>query len=154
MATEALISWNAPTHIHVEKRADWYWSVGIITLAIAAVLFIFGQIIPGIFVVVAATSLVLVAHRHPRIVRCEINDRGLVVDSVLYPFLSLESFWIPHDSVPPRILIKSRKTLMPLIVIFIDEVDPEKVREVLLKYIAETQHHEHFLAHFFEAMGF
>jgi len=154
MATAPLISWNAPEHFYVEKRPDWYWAVGIVTLAIATVCFIFGNIIPGIFVLVAATALVLHASRPPRTVYYEINDRGIVVDELLYPFLSLESFWVPHDELPPKLIVKSRKTFMPLIVIYIDEVDPEHVREVMLTYIAETEHHESVLKHILERLGF
>lgn len=154
MATEALISWNAPEHFHVEKNNDWYWAVGLITLAIAAVAFIFGNAITGIFVIVAATALVIHASKPPRVVECEINDRGIMVSGTLYPFLSLESFWIPHDEFPAKILIKSLKTFMPLIIVYIDEVDPEEVREILLKYIAETEHHEHILKHLLERFGF
>ncbi|MCX6716194.1 MAG: hypothetical protein NT077_04255 [Candidatus Taylorbacteria bacterium] len=154
MAIEALISWNAPAHIYVEKKSDWFWAVGIITLAIAAVCFIFGEIITGIFVIVAAVALVIHAANPPHNVRYEINDRGIALDDVLYPFLSLDSFWIPHNETPPRVLIKSRKLLMPIIVIYIDEVDPESVREVLLKYIAETEHHEPALKKLLEWIGF
>ncbi len=63
----------------------------------------------------------------------------------------MESFWIPHNEFPPKIIIKSRKTFMPYIVIYIDEVNPEQVREILLKYIAETQHNEPFLKLLLEA---
>ena len=154
MATEPLISWSAPQHLYVEKNQDWYWVVGIITLALAAVAFIFGSAITGIFIVVAAVSLVLHASRPPHIINYEINDRGIMADDVLYPFLSLESFWIPHDEFPPKLIIKSRKLFMPFIVIYIDEVDPESVREVLLTYIAETEHHEPFLKHVLERFGF
>jgi hypothetical protein len=154
MATEALISWNAPEHLHFEKKTDWYWSVGIITLALAAVAFIFGNAITGIFVIVAAVALVLHASRAPEPKYHEVNDRGIMVDGTLYPFLTLDSFWIPHDEFPPKILIKSRKTFMPLIVIYIDEIDPEDVREVMLKYIAETEHHEPFLKKVLERFGF
>lgn len=154
MATEALISWNAPTHIHFEKKPDWFWVVGIITLALAAVTFIFGQVITGIFVIVAATALVLHASVPAKISYYEINDRGIIANDVLYSFLTLESFWIPHDETPPRIILKSRKLFMPLIVIYIEEVDPESIREVLLKYIAETEHHEPFLKHVLEGLGF
>jgi len=155
MAIEALISWDAPTHIYTEKNSDWYWSVGIITLAIAAVCFIFAQIITGIFVILAAVALVLHASKRPKVVHHEINDRGVVVDDILYPFLSLNSFWIPHDQQgPAKLLMRSRKTFMPLIIILIEEVDPEKVREVLLKYIAETEHHQQFLHHVLEGLGF
>ena len=154
MATEALISWKAPAHFHIEKGQDWYWIVGIITLAIAAVCFIFGLVIPGLFVIVAATTLVLHASKPAPIVDCEVNDRGVIVGNTLYPFLSLESFHIPHDGFPPKLIIKSHRLLMPLIVILIDEVDPEKVREIMLHYIAETELHEPMLQHLFEMVGF
>ncbi len=154
MATEALISWNAPEHFYVEKSPDWYWAVGIITLAISAVTIIFGNIITGIFVLVAAVALVIHASQPPRIVYHEINDRGLIVHDKFYPFLTLESFWIPHDELPPKIILKSRKLLMPYIVLFIDELDPEDVREIMLRYIAETEHREHFLHKVLERLGF
>lgn len=154
MATEALISWKAPTHLYVEKKTDWYWIVGIITAALAAAAFIFGEAITGIFIIVAAVVLVIHASKPPLIVDCEVNDRGIVFDQSLYPFLTLDSFSIPHDRVPPRILIKSRKLFMPLIVIYIDEVDPEDVRAVLLRYIAETDHSEPLLNQLLEWLGF
>jgi hypothetical protein len=154
MATDALISWNAPEHYYVEKHPDWYWAVGIVTLTLAAVCFIMGSIIPGIFVVVAAVALVLHASKPPRTIYHEVNDRGLIIDNILYPFLTLDSFWIPHDDPRPKIIVKSHKMFMPYIVIFIDEVDPESVREVMLRYIAETEHHEPLLKHVLEWFGF
>jgi len=77
-----------------------------------------------------------------------------MIGETLFPFLSLESFWIPHDHFPPKLLIKSHKTLMPFFEIYIDDVDPEEVREILLKYIAETEHHESILKHLLERLGF
>ncbi len=154
MPLAPLISWTAPTHIHYTKTADWYWTVGIITVAISAVCFIFSQIIPAIFVIVSAVALVLNASRPPKIVRHEINDRGIVIDNILYPFLTLDSFWIPHDEEYPYILLKSHKTFMPLTVIIIDQVNPDDVREILLKYIAETEHREPFLKKVLEWLGF
>lgn len=154
MASEALIAWQAPAHLYTEKKPDWYWAVGIITLALAVTAFLFGEFITGVFVIVAALALVLHASRPPHTVSYQINDRGLASDEVLYPFVTLDSFWIPHDEFPPKILLKSRKLFMPLIVIYIDDVDPEDVRQVLLKYIAETEHHEPFLKHLLEWFGF
>jgi hypothetical protein len=154
MASPAIISWNAPTHIHKEKTSDWYWSVGIITLAIAVVCFIFGQIIPGLVFIMSSVALVLFYSKPPRVLHYEINDRGILVNDTLYPFLSLESFCIPHDYHIPRLLVKSRKTFMPLISIMIDEVDPESVREVMLRYIAETELREPMLHHVIESLGF
>jgi hypothetical protein len=154
MATEPLIQWTAPTHLYVEKKSDWYWTVGIITLALAVVAFMFDQVITAIFIIVAATTLVLHSSKEPQRIEYEINDRGIMAGTVLYPFLALESFWIPHDELPHKIILKSRKFFMPYIVIYINDIDPESVREILLTYISETEHHEPFLKKLLERAGF
>lgn len=154
MALEPIIVWNAPEHIYKDKGPDWYWIVGIITLALAAVAVIFDSVITAIFIVVAVSALVIHASRPSKHVPHQINDRGIMVDEVFYPFTSLESFWLPHDIDPPRLLIKSRKIFSPYIVIYIDEIDPEDVRQVLLRYIAETEHHESLIKHLLERLGF
>src|SRR3989344_3535114 len=104
MATEPLVAWSAPAHFYVEKRPDWYWAVGLVTVALAAICIIFGQVLTGILVVVSAIALVLHASRPPRNIYCEINDRGILIDETLYPFLTLESFWIPHDEFPHKLI--------------------------------------------------
>jgi hypothetical protein len=45
---------------------------------------------------------------------------------------------------------------MPLKVIYIDrdEAHPENVRTILLRYIAETEHHEPFMKRLLEWLGF
>ncbi len=154
MATAPLISWHARQHLHGEKTQDWYWAVGIITLALAVVCVILGSIITGILIVVAVSALILHVSKPAEPVECAVNDRGIVIDRVLYPFLTLESFWVPHDDLLPRIIVKSHRTFTPLIVIYIEEVDPEAVRQILLKYIAETEHHEPLLKHLIDMMGF
>lgn len=154
MATPALITWSAPEHAHTEKTSDWYWSVGIICLAISAVCIIFGNVITGILVIVATVALVIFISHPVRTVEYKINDRGIVAGDVLYPFVDLESFWVPHDAYPPRLLVKSRKLFMPLIVIYIADIDPDDVREVMLTYITEKEQREPFLKHVLEYFGF
>ena len=151
---QPLISWDAPEHIHTEKNNDWYWSVGIITITAAALAFIFGNVIFGIFILVAAFALIVHASKKPKIIHYEINDRGLVIDSTLYPFLTLESFWINANEDPSKLLVKSHKTFMPYIAIYIEEVDPEQVRDILLNYIAETEHQEPISQKILERFGF
>lgn len=149
-----LLEWDAPLHHHTEKNNDWYWAVGIITLTAAALAFIFGNVIFGILIIVGIFTLMIHASKKPEIIHVEINDRGITLDKVLYPFLSLESFWIDAHEHPPKILLKSTKVLMPYITIQIAEMDREKVREILLTYIAETEHHEPLSQKILERFGF
>ncbi len=149
-----LISWNSFEHVHIEKNNDWYWAVGIITITAAALAFILNNIIFGIFILVGAFALVVHSSKKPDTVYCEINDRGIVINGVLYPFLTLDSFWIDAHRSPSKIIIKSHKLFVPFIIVYIDEVDPEKVRDILLNYIAEQEHTEPISHYILERLGF
>ena len=152
---EPIISWDAPERHYTEKNSDWYWAVGIISFTAAALAFMFGQVIFGILIVVSAVALTLHASTAPRIVHVEINDRGVILNDSLYPFLHLESFWIDPYHNPPKIILKSQKTFMPFVHIHIaEDIDPESVRKVLLTYIAETEHDEPLTVRLMERLGF
>ena len=152
---EPIIAWDTPERHYTEKNSDWYWAVGIISFTAAALAFMFGQVIFGILIVVSAVALTLHASVAPRIIHVEINDRGLILDKTLYPFLHLESFWIDPHNYPTKIILKSQKTFMPFVDIHIaEDLDPESVRQVLLKYIAETEHEEPLTVKIMERLGF
>ena len=148
------MEWDAPDHLHTEKNNDWYWAVGIVTITATALAFMFGNVIFGILILIGVFALLVHAGKKPKIIHVQINDRGLVVDDILYPFIALESFWIDAHERPGKILLKSLKTFMPYIIVYIDEVDPEEVRDVLLNYIAETEHHEPLSQKIMERFGF
>ena len=151
---EPIIEWNAPEHYYYKRSPDWYWSVGIIAVTGAVLACIFGNVIFGILILASATALSLHASIVPRVILYQINDRGIVVDDTLYTFLNLHSFWIDHKHPTPKILLKSQKFFMPFISVPIDEVNPEDVRAVLLRYIAETEHIEPLSLRVLEVMGF
>lgn len=151
---QPLIAWDAPEHIHIEKNNDWYWAVGIITITAVALAFIFNNIIFGILILVCSFALVVHSSKAPRTFHYEINDRGIMINDRLFPFLTLESFWIDAHETPPKILIKSHKTFMPFLTIYIEDVDPEVVRDILLNYISETEHYEPISQKILEKIGF
>lgn len=154
MPVVPLIKWTGPEHHHTHKTYEWYWAVAIIALTIAVLSFIFGNSIFAVFIIVGAIALTLNAHRPPKEISIEINDRGVVIDKTLYPFLHLESFWVDNDHNEPRLMIKSRKTFVPLISLIIRDIDDEEVRQVLLKYIAEVEHPETLGKRILEVLGF
>ncbi len=151
---EPIIEWSAPEHYYYKRSSDWFWAVGIIAVTCAALACIFSNVIFGILIIAAATALSLHAANVPRTIHYEINDRGIVIEDTLYPFLTLHSFWIDHIHPEPKILLKSQKLFMPFISVPIEEVNPEAIRFVLLKYIAETEHVEPLSLRLLEVIGF
>jgi hypothetical protein len=149
-----LIQWTGPEHHYTPKTSEWYWAVAIIAFTASVLSFMFGNPIFGILIVVGTIALTLSAHHPPKEITIEINDRGVVINNTLYPFLHLESFWIDTDHEEPRLMIKSHKTFMPLISLIIRDIDDEDVRQVLLKYIAEVEHPETLGRKILERLGF
>lgn len=149
-----LIKWTGPEHHYTPKNGEWYWAVGIVSLTAAILSFMFSNPIFGILIIVGSTALTLSAHHPPKEITIEINDRGVIIDKTLFPFLHLESFWIDNDHNEPRLMIKSRKTFVPLISLIIRDTDDEDVRQILLKYIAEVEHPETLGKRILERLGF
>lgn len=148
------ISWRTIEYLHTEKNSDWYWIVAIITISIAIISIILNNVIFAILIIVSSFTLSLFASRKPEVVDVEINNLGVVVGKDHFPYRNLESFWIETRDSNPRILLKSKKILMPFIVVLIDETEPEKIRTFLLKYLQEEEHTEPFLEKVLLYFGF
>ncbi len=153
MKSKPVLSWKSLEYKHTEKGADWFWAVGIVAVAVAVTAVILGNILFSILILIAAFCLVFFAFRRPQEVVIEINDRGVRVDSLLYPYSNLEAFWVENDE-DPRLFLRARKFLMPLVVLSLDDVSPEAVHQVLSGILPEEEMREPFLVKLMEHLGF
>ena len=151
-----IIQWQSHEYEYVEKDADWYWAVGIITVAGAVVSFIVGNILFGIVIILGGFSLALHAAKKPDIQNFEINQRGIMIDNTLYPYVALESFWVDDLTSPhPKIILRSVKALMPYIIIpYPPEEDPEEIRTYLGYYLPQEEMYEPISHKLAEYLGF
>ncbi len=151
------LSWHAREYHHEPKSIDWFWAVGIIALCVAITSVIYGDILFAILILIGSGALVIYAVREPEVVYFELNEKGVLIDRKLYPYATLESFWVEiHNNVHPhpKLLIKSQKISMPLIAIPVDEVHPDDVRRFLLDYLPEEEHFEPLSQKVMEYLGF
>ena len=152
------ISWQAYEYIHEPKSSDWYWAVGVISFSIAGASIIFGNVIFAILIVIAAGALIIHAHIEPRLVNFELNEKGVKVDKTFYPYKTLESFALEiHEmevGIFAKILIKSKKTLMPLIILPVADTHPDDIQEYLSIFLPEEEHREGLGEKFMEWLGF
>lgn len=151
-----IIRWQAHEYEYVEKDANWFWAVGIITVAGAIVSFIVGNFLFGIVILLAGFSLSMHAARKPDLVNFEINPKGVMIDDLMYPYTNLESFWVDDmRSEHPKIIIKSEKVFMPHIIIpYPEGEDPEELHEYLGYYIEEEEMYEPLSHKVMEYLGF
>ena len=149
------IEWDAHEYEHKERSSDWFWAVGIISISIAIAAVIFGNIIFGILVLVGTFTLSLFVNRPPHTLRVIVDERGITRGRVHYPYNTLESFWIDTDHPHKKIILRSQKTFMPLIVVPLgDEVDIDNLHDSLSLFLSEAPHDPPFVEKILEYLGF
>lgn len=147
------LNWQAYEYFHTEKTTSWYWILGIVAITGAIISIILSNIILAILILISAITLSMYAHKKPTMVNIELKEKGIVVEKIFHPYKTIHSFWVEEDHFP-KILLKSKKTLMPLIVIPIQEVHPEEVREFLRIHLEEEELIEPFLQKIMDYLGF
>lgn len=151
------ISWQDFEHDHNEKSGDWFWALGIIALSGAITAILFEDVLFALFIFIGAFTIALFAARRPHLVHFEINRRGITIDDTLYPFSTLESFWIDEDEEDGDIatlIVRSQRFFMPYIIIPLREPSQEHVRELLLEKLEEEEMYEPISYRIFEFFGF
>lgn len=151
------LEWQAFDHIREKKDSDWFWFIGIIAGAIIILAVVFNNILLGLLVLIGTAVIFMAANTPPQIINHQINRRGIQVGDILYTYATLESFYVIDEDgfERDRLILKSRKTLMPLIVIPLgSEVKPDQIREYLLEYLNEEEMYEPTIQRILSRFGF
>lgn len=138
------IRWQGYEYTHYEKSSDWFWALGIVALSSAVTAIIFKNILFALLILIGAFTIALFAAKKPHLVHFEITRRGVAIDDTLYPFTTLESFWIDEDEHGHHtLIIKSQRAVMPYIIIPLSEtIEFEDIRNTLLEKLDEEELHE------------
>ncbi len=149
------IGWKAPEFEYREKTADWFWIVGIATIALIVLAFIFENILLGILAALGGFSVSLYGAKKPKMVSIKIGPKGIQIGDRMFDYENLESFWINYD--PPQkkeLIVKSKKTFMPHIKIMLQDENPKKIRDFLLGFMNEEKIDESLTTTIMNIIGF
>ena len=153
--TVRAVTWSAPEHHHIEKSSDWYWALGIIAVAGAVASILFGNTLFGIVILLGASTMVVFALREPKLMDFAVTVRGIRTGNELFPYSTLESFYIDeHDPRGPQLLIKSKRIFMPLIIVPIPEEYIDEIDFLLSPRLTEEHLEEPFSHRLLEFFGF
>lgn len=148
------LHWQPMEYEHYERSPDWFWAVGIITIALSVTAIILHNVLFAFVIILSGFVLSLYAARPPKQIDVVIDDAGIRVEYTFYPFHSLESFWIEEKENDSKILIKSQRLMMPYIVIPLGDADPEEVHTYLTHHLPEEFHSESVFHKLMERLGF
>lgn len=150
------ISWKGHEYLHFKKTTDWYWALGLIAVAGAMAALVFSNILFAILILVLAFVLAIFAAREPEEVSFTISQRGVRIDDTLHPFQTIEAFGIEEMSPEhiPQLILKSKKHLVPNIVIPLEHVSANEIHDFLHNYLPEEELVEPLTHKVMEWLGF
>lgn len=149
------VTWDAPEHHHVEKNGDWFWILGIVTIVATVSAIFFGNFLFAILILIAGTVMGLVANQIPQIIPFAVSTRGLRVGSVLYPYSTLECFYLDEDhELGPQLLARSSRLFMPLIIMPVPEEYLHEIEAILESRLPEEHLEEPIANKLLEIFGF
>ena len=149
------VYWEAPEHTHIEKTPDWFWLLGIIAVTAAIVSIIFNNVLFAMVIVLGAVTMGLVGSKRPRIIPYEVSNRGIRIDNTLYPYATLESFYLDEEAlVDLQLILKSKKLFVPLLIIPVPEEHADLIDSMLAERLPEEHLEEPFSNRLLEFLGF
>ena len=113
----APLHWQTLEYEERERSADWYWAVGIITVSLAIASIIFNTVLFALVIILGGFVLSVYAARPPHEIDIVLDDLGIKIDKIFYPYRTLESFWVEQRGDSFRVLVKSQRLIMPYIII-------------------------------------
>ncbi len=149
------VTWEAPEHTHPDKGGDWYFALGILTLAVVIASIIFGNFLFALLAGISGASIAVAASQPPRIIRYGVNQRGVLVENTLYPLTTLKSYYIHEDN--PRgtqLLLLVDKMFAPMIVMPIPEEYIDEIEALLSDRLPEEFMEEPLFNKLLEIVGF
>jgi hypothetical protein len=153
--TSVVLRWSAYEHEHIERAADWYWALGVVTLSAVIITVLLHNILFALVIVAAAFAIILLARTPPHLASIEISDRGIRIDHMLHRYGEIVSFWVEEDGVDrPLLLVDTTKWMSPNLIIPIEHIEPSVVRAYLQERATEKHLTEPWSHQILEFFGF
>lgn len=99
--------------------------------------------------------MALVTAKRPSIIPFSVSSRGIRVGERIYPYSTLEAYFIDEENPNgPQLLIRSKSLYMPLIIMPIPEEYVHDIEDLLLARLPEEELEEPLANKILEILGF
>lgn len=144
---DLLLSWSFFEFEEYKRGKAWYIAGGLIALFLIVSALLMTNFLFAMIIILVCIILLLQIQKQPRRLNFSIAKDGIKIENKFYSYQDLKSFWIIYR--PPEIkklYIQNKRKFSFLILIPLEDQDPNKVREVLLKYLDEEKDKEESFA--------
>ncbi len=148
------LSWNTVEYRHRPKSTEWFWALGIISIAGAFAAILVGNVLFAALIIIGSFLVALFSARTPEKIKVSLAKQGIFVGEQLHPYASLESFCLLYEEKPVLLKIEMKNPIMPHISIQIENIHPDNVRIFLSNLLEEKETNLSFFEKIVEHLGF
>jgi len=136
---DVLMSWESREFIQYDRNPAWI----LVVYVLAALTLVYAiwtmNFLFAVLVVLFTIVIVIYTQRKPNILKVAVMKKGFKINNTLYTYEDdLENFWILYNPPDLKVLnFKRRQALLPALVIQLEDQNPLKIREMLLKFLPE-----------------
>lgn len=145
MSHRHIFEWEGKEHEFDDKPAEWYWALGVVSVASIIASILFGNYLLAVVLLTAAFAIGLQAAKEPGVHQFKLSEDGLMIDHRLYKFSIMHSFSMFEHIDPkqaPILSIKTNSILAPHFLIPLEGINADAMYAFLFAYIDEGEHKE------------
>ena len=141
---DQLLEWSALEYERKPHTTNWFLAFGAITLAFLLLSIIIKSYLFLALVSLSSLVILIYAKREPKEFSFAISPQGIRMGNRIYSRSTLVSFWIFNHSHIKELSIETSKPMSPFLRIPLGEMDPQKIKEMLILFLPEKKHKEFF----------
>jgi hypothetical protein len=136
------ISWTASEYIAHHKSGAWYALLALIAVVVAATDYLLfkDKVSTGVIVICAVIFGILAASK-PRELTYQLDPSGLTIGQRHFPYGEFKSFSVVPEGAFMCIVFMPLRRFMPLITVYYDPSDEERIMDILETELPFDTHH-------------
>jgi len=148
------LQWQAFEYDYKEKTNDWFWVVGVAGFIAIVLSILFKNFLFAIVLLLGTFVVMMYGARKPEMVTFSIGAKGVTIKNDLYPYKNLLGYGLKVGEGPDKLMLHVNRLFLPHLILPIEDIDPELIRERLDKFITEEEFEESAIDLFVEYLGF
>jgi len=134
-----LLSWKTLEHVHRPRTKDWYWGLGLTTIAGIVIAILIGNALIGVMIAIIAFTILLYTFHPPITLNIGVTEDGIKINNKLYSFENIHAYDIHDYKEETSLFIILKEGISPLIIIPInkDIVAIDDIHETFQEFIPQ-----------------
>ena len=129
--------WSFPESTRYQRDKNWYWTAGLVVAGLLLYSLLTRNFLFALLVILATLTIIMF-QRNIKEVDFQITEDGILVNNKFYDYKAVKNFYIIYEPPAVKSLYFELKSFFsPRIPVNLTNQDPVKIREFLLRYIAE-----------------